>query len=462
MAEKTPEEVLPPSTSVGVVGWLRINLFSSKTSTAISLTVGPLVLLLLVNILRWVVLEADWSPVTESLKLFLVGQYPSEELWRIGVVIGAAGVMMGISWALWGGVIRTFAIIMAAVALVVAVAPVDLAGFSIAVRAWYLSVGVSVGFGLFIGRMLKIQPMWVIRAWVLVFFLGITLIWGFEKNSLAASLNQLLTYGVTLTVVLTVGGRLMGFRTAMILRWVLWAWVALAVILLGVFWGLGQTEAIPRVPTSHWGGLLLTFVLALVGITASFPIGVLFALGRRSSLPVIKILSIIFIEFVRGVPLITLLFMTVVIAPLFFPQGTSFDLVLRALFAITLFSSAYMAENVRGGLQAIPTGQIEGAKALGLGGFQTMLFIVLPQALRAVIPAIVGQFISLFKDTSLVVIVGALDILGIGKSLFLGNVRWFGAQAEVYLFVAFVFWIFTFSMAYASRKTEEALGVGTR
>ena len=203
-------------------------------------------------------------------------------------------------------------------------------------------------------------------------------------------------------------------------------------------------------------------MLALVGIVASFPIGVLLALGRRSRLPVVKGLSITFIELVRGVPLVTLLFMSIVIVPLFLPKGTSFDLVLRAVFAITLFSSAYMAENVRGGLAAVPLGQIEGAKALGLGGLQTMLFIVLPQALRAVIPAIVGQFISLFKDTSLVVIVGLLDILGIGKSLFLGNVRWFDAQAEVYLFIAAVFWVFTFSMAYASGKVEEALGVGSR
>ena len=203
-------------------------------------------------------------------------------------------------------------------------------------------------------------------------------------------------------------------------------------------------------------------MLALVGIVASFPIGALLALGRRSKLPVLKGMSVALIELVRGVPLVTLLFMTVVIVPLFLPTGTSFPLVMRALFAITLFSSAYMAENIRGGLAAVPPGQIEGAKALGLGGFQTMLFIVLPQAIRAVIPAIVGQFISLYKDTRLVVIVGMLDVLEIGKALFLGNVKCFDAQAEVYVLVAFVFWIVTFSMAYTSRKIEEALGVGTR
>ena len=150
------------------------------------------------------------------------------------------------------------------------------------------------------------------------------------------------------------------------------------------------------------------------------------------------------------------------IVPLFLPEDLRLDRVLRALFAITLFSSAYMAENIRGGLQSVPQGQVEAARALGLGGAHTMLFIVLPQALRAVIPAIVGQFISLFKDTSLVVTVGLLDVLGIGKSIVLGNVEWVGSQREVYIFIALLFWVFTYSMSYASRKLESALGVGKR
>ncbi len=207
---------------------------------------------------------------------------------------------------------------------------------------------------------------------------------------------------------------------------------------------------------------MLTFLLALVGIVASFPLGVLLALGRRSDLPVLKGLCVLFIELVRGVPLVSLLFMTQVIVPLFLPEDLRVDRVLRALFAITLFSSAYMAENVRGGLQSVPQGQVEAARALGLGGAHTMLFIVLPQALRAVIPAIVGQFISLFKDTSLVVTVGLLDVLGIGKSIVLGNVEWVGSQREVYIFIALLFWVFTYSMSYASRKLESALGVGQR
>ncbi len=195
---------------------------------------------------------------------------------------------------------------------------------------------------------------------------------------------------------------------------------------------------------------------------ASFPLGVLLALGRRSNLPVLKGLCVLFIELVRGVPLVSLLFMAQVIVPLFLPEDLRLDRVMRALFAITLFSAAYMAENVRGGLQSVPQGQVEAARALGLGGPHTMLFIVLPQALRAIIPAIVGQFISLFKDTSVVVTVGLLDVLGIGKSIVLGNVEWVGSQSEVYIFIALLFWVFTYSMSYASRKLETALGVGER
>ena len=149
--------------------------------------------------------------------------------------------------------------------------------------------------------------------------------------------------------------------------------------------------------------------------------------------------------------------MTQVILPLFLPEEIRIERIVRAFLAITIFSSAYTAENVRGGLQAVPTGQIEAAKALGLSGLQTTLFISLPQALRAVIPAIVGQFISLFKDTSLVVIVGLLDVVGIGKAIVLGNIKWIDAQLEVYLFLGFVFWMFTYSMSYASRKLETRL-----
>jgi general L-amino acid transport system permease protein len=189
---------------------------------------------------------------------------------------------------------------------------------------------------------------------------------------------------------------------------------------------------------------------------------VLLALGRQSSLPVVKVFCTLFIELVRGVPLVTILFMFSLILPLFLPENVRIDRVLRAMLAMTFFAAAYMAENVRGGLQSIPKGQIEAAKAVGLSGFHTMLLIVLPQALRAVIPAIVGQFIALFMDTTLAIIVGLVELLAVGKAVLNSNVQWLLLDKEVYVFIAVVFWVFTFSMSYASRRLERSLGVGER
>jgi general L-amino acid transport system permease protein len=202
-------------------------------------------------------------------------------------------------------------------------------------------------------------------------------------------------------------------------------------------------------------------VLAIVGIVLSFPFGVLLALGRRSSLPAMRILSTAYIELIRGVPLVTLLFMASIMLPLFLPGEVRIDRVVRAMAAITLFSAAYVAENVRGGLQAIPSGQIEASQALGLNPFQMNRYIVLPQALRAVIPANVGLFISLLKDTTLVAIVGLLELLGIGRAV-LAQSQWFGAHLEVYAFVAAVFFVLCYTMSLASYRLEEALGVGKR
>jgi general L-amino acid transport system permease protein len=214
------------------------------------------------------------------------------------------------------------------------------------------------------------------------------------------------------------------------------------------------------VSTTNWGGLLLTLLLAAVGIVACFPLGVLLALGRRSKLPAISWVSTIYIETVRGVPLVTILFMGSVILPLFMPGDFQLDKVIRAMVALTLFSAAYMAENVRGGLQAIPQGQVEAAQAVGLTYPKTTLFIVLPQALRAVIPAIVGQFIALFKDTSLVFTVGLLELMGVAESIVGGNPNWQGYYVEVYVFVAAIYFIFCYAMSYVSQEIEADLGVG--
>jgi general L-amino acid transport system permease protein len=272
---------------------------------------------------------------------------------------------------------------------------------------------------------------------------------------------------------LTVGMRLyLGGNVALILigsrvgklavvppRTIIIGWVTVPVITVLLLTGFENSTALPSVATTLWGGLLVTFLLSAGGILLSFPIGVALALGRRSSLPVVKVFSTVFIETIRGVPLITILFMFSISLALFLPEESRIDRLIRALMAVTFFSAAYSAENVRGGLQAVPTGQIEAAKAVGMNGLQTMVFIVLPQALRAVLPAIVGQFIALFKDTTLVVIVGINDLLGIGRSIINSDPKYVQQQLEVYLFIAVIYWVFSYLMSLASRRLEAALGV---
>ncbi len=234
--------------------------------------------------------------------------------------------------------------------------------------------------------------------------------------------------------------------------------------LIGAFLVIGSSyiPGLDPVPTQDLGGLTLNLLLATIGIVCSIPIGILLALGRRSQLPFLRYACVGFIEIIRGVPLITLLFMSRHMLPLTFPENVSIDELYLAMITITLFSSAYMAENVRGGMAAVATGQTEAARALGLRAWQTTILITLPQGLRNIIPAIVGQAISLFKDTSLVFIIGMLDLVEMGRVTIQGNLDFVDDGHEVYIFIALVFWIFTFSMSYVSRKIEHHLGVGRR
>jgi general L-amino acid transport system permease protein len=224
---------------------------------------------------------------------------------------------------------------------------------------------------------------------------------------------------------------------------------------------VGGVFGLPHVETSLWGGLLVTLSLSFVGIAVSLPLGIVLALGRRSKMPIVKTLCVIFIETVRGIPLITVLFLASVMLPLFLPAGVTFDKFLRALIGVSLFAAAYMAEVVRGGLQAIPKGQYEGADSLGLGYWQKMSLIVLPQALKLVIPGIVNTFIGMFKDTSLVSIISMFDLLGIVKQNF-ADPNWATAQTAKsgLIFAAFVFWLFCFGMSRYSMFTERRLDTG--
>jgi len=234
-----------------------------------------------------------------------------------------------------------------------------------------------------------------------------------------------------------------------------------ALPILAFFMLVGGYFGLPYVPTTQWGGLLVTMVLAFVGIAVSLPLGVVLALGRRSRMPVVKMICVMFIEIVRGVPLVTVLFMASVMLPLFLPAGMTFDRLLRALVGVALFASAYMAEVIRGGLQAIPKGQYEGADSLGLGYWQKMFLIVLPQALKLVIPGIVNSFISLFKDTSLVYIIGMFDLLGIVRQNF-SDSSWASPQTPIsgLVFAGLVFWIFCFGMSRYSMFMERQLDTG--
>ncbi|WP_377288513.1 amino acid ABC transporter permease [Rhizobium sp. SG2393] len=226
-------------------------------------------------------------------------------------------------------------------------------------------------------------------------------------------------------------------------------------LLLGGSFGLSYVE------TSLWGGLMVTLILSFVGIVVSFPLGILLALGRRSQMPIMKTVCVAFIELIRGVPLITVLFMASVVLPLFLTPGNNIDKFLRALIGVSIFASAYMAEVIRGGLQAIPKGQYEAADALGLSYFHKMTFIILPQAIKLVIPGIVNTFIGMFKDTSLVAIISMYDLLGIVKASF-NDPTWGTPVTPLtgLIFAGFVFWIFCFGMSRYSLFIERRLDTG--
>ncbi|HCL65686.1 MAG TPA: amino acid ABC transporter permease [Rhizobium sp.] len=215
------------------------------------------------------------------------------------------------------------------------------------------------------------------------------------------------------------------------------------------------------VETPLWGGLMVTLILSFIGIAVSLPLGIILALGRRSNMPVIRTLSVTFIEVIRGVPLITVLFMASVMLPLFLPAGWTFDKLLRAIIGVAIFASAYMAEVIRGGLQAIPKGQFEGADSLGLGYWQKMRLIIMPQAIKLVIPGIVNTFIGLFKDTSLVSIIGMFDLLGIVRLNFT-DANWASAVTPItgLVFAGFTYWLFCFGMSRYSSFMERHLDTG--
>ena len=409
-------QLAPPQVSAGRAAWVRKNLFSSWTNSLVTILLGGALIVFGLLVLEWA-MRARWGVITTNLRLFLMGFYPLEHAWRVWLTLAIFSALAGVAGGIHRrGPIRTLVI-------------------------WF-----GVGQGMLAG----LSAVAAVEAAATPAAAG-------RSGEMLAITVALLVNAAIVFAVIPLSARRRIPRTPLALAWL--ASVPTSLILLqGI--GIGGLDL---VATSAWGGLMLTFLLAVVGIVLSFPIGVLLALGRRSDLPVMRWLSTAYIEIVRGVPLVTLLFMAAVMVPLFLPGQVRIEHVYRAMAGITLFSAAYVAENVRGGLQAIPSGQIEAAHAIGLNTIQTNLFIVLPQALRSVIPANVGLFISLLKDTTLVAIAGTglLELLGIGRSV-LAQTQWTGAQLEVYVFISVVFFVLCYTMSQASYRLEEALGVGKR
>jgi general L-amino acid transport system permease protein len=360
--------------------------------------------------LRFVLVTGRWDIVRANLSLFMVGRYPRDELWRLALAVMSVGFAGG------------------AVAGVVARRRAD-AGQVDERNGWQRARDL------------------VLRTWPVLLVVFVLLL-------LSATVTPwFVALGVLAAVVCgrLLGGAL-GRRSGLVL-------VAIAAV---VPVALLPVLAAP-LGWDDWGGLMLTMFIAVVAMVACFPLGVLLALGRRSSLPALRTLSIGFVEFFRGVPLVVLVLMSTTALGFFFPQDLLPGRIVRVTVAFTIFTAAYVAEIVRGGLQSVPRGQTEAAQALGLGPWRVTTFIVLPQALRNVIPALVGQFISLFKDTTLVFVIGILDLLSVAENV--TTQPEFRGQAllpETFVFVGLLFWVGAYTMSRESQRLEARLGVGQR
>ncbi|MBD2257889.1 amino acid ABC transporter permease [Pseudanabaena sp. FACHB-2040] len=401
MTATSPSTAPPLGNQSTPIVWLQKNLFNSWFNSILTLVLGGILAWALFNLVSWAFTEALWEVIPANLPLYFAGRYPASEYWRLWLILGLISALAGLSW---GVLARNVSFLFTRGSLIV------------------------LGVLAVIGVLTPTPPVY-----------------------------RLLIVGL---IVICAGtawlGRELARRLPNMAQWVSLAW---ALSFFVVLWLLAGGLGLDQVSANNWGGLLLTLILSVVSIVLSFPLGVILALGRQSSLPVVRWLSTIYIELVRGVPLIAILFMGQVMIPLFLPEGARPDRVLRAIVGLTLFTAAYLAESVRGGLQAIPRGQVEAARSLGLNAPLTMGFIVLPQALKIAIPAIVGQFISLFQDTTLVSIVGLLELLGISRSI-ISNPEFLGRHVEVYLFIGVIYWVLCYAMSIGSRKIEEKLHTG--
>ncbi|HEX2888226.1 amino acid ABC transporter permease [Vineibacter terrae] len=414
---------LPPATEQGALGWLRKNLFSSWGNTITTLVIVALMAWFAVWFVDWAVLNAVftaesgqecvgkhgacWAIIGAKFRYIFFGSFPYEQHWRplFAILTMLAMLVLSCDRRMWSA--GRLAII------------------------W--GVGSVITFLLMLGEI----HIPVTLIFVVALIAGLA---GYTYRRRVAENAERLAY----IALAAIGG------LYLILR------------ILGVVPAVAIPIALfSYVETGSWGGLAVTMILATYGLAFAFPYGILLALGRRSNLPLIRGLCIGFIELIRGVPLISLLIMASVMLPLFLPSGTSIDKFLRAQVAVILFAGAYIAEIVRGGLQALPKGQFEAADAMGLNYVQRTALIVLPQALRVVIPPLINTFIGFFKDTSLVLIIGIFDFLKTASQA-LVDPLWTGFPGEIYLFAAAVYFCFCFSMSRYSKYLERELNKGTQ
>ncbi|MEG4457699.1 amino acid ABC transporter permease [Microcoleus sp. N9_A1] len=394
--------ILPPPATESPTpwNWARKNLFSTWYNSILTVVCLIIAFQTIKGIIVWTTTKAQWRVLEANLPLFFAGRFPRDYYWRLWIVTAIIALLGGLTW---GNIQRQERLWNPPLLIILGAAVVGavISPIDLTSRFYLLGIIIAAAASYAIGRQISPKIMgWMPAIWVLSFPIVLWLIKG----------------------------------------------------------GLGLTE----VSTNDWGGLVLTLFLAVISIVLSFPLGVLLALGRQSSLPVVRLLSTLYIEIIRGLPLIGILFLGQVMLQLFLPpEYPKLDRVIRAIAGLTLFSAAYLAENVRGGLQAVPRGQIEAARSIGLNTPLLTILIVLPQALRIVIPAIGGQFIGLFMDTSLLALFGMLELIGISRAV-LANPSYIGRYAEVYIFVGIIYWIFCYSMSLASRKIERTLEVGQR
>lgn len=413
---------MPPPRSTGMVGWLKTNLFNGVANTILTLFCVALLAVVVPPLIRWALIDAIWRVpngqachgdgacwafIGEKFRFILFGFFPVAQTWRPISVLTIFFLM------------------------IVAACDRRLRGRSLPVTGV-----VRIGFAV-----LLLPIAWVLKSIFAALFAPI----------------GLPILGIPITVLIAIG---CSFALASLWgRWLALMWlfglVAAIVLMRGGIFGLDYIE------TAMWSGLPLTLILAVVGMLVGFPLGILLALGRRSKLPAVRAICIGYIELIRGVPLITLLFMASLMLPLFLPAGITVDKLVRAQVAFILFAGAYLAEVVRGGLQAIPRGQIEAADALGLSYIQRTRLIVLPQALSMVIPPLVNTFIGIFKDTALVIIISLFDLLTTAETA-LTDVNWQGFYVEAYVFVGMIYWSFCFFMSRYSQLLEREFNRGRR